>query len=161
MQHLSLLFRLLPPLLALSFVTNLAILVSPLFMMQVLDRVIPSSNQATLVLLAALALGALLVQAIVEAARDKSLGRIARWVEETGTAQALTAPDAQARIDQIARLSQFLSGNMAVTVLNLPWLPFLAIVLVMLHPMFLGVLLALLALTAAIRGTANLVKRPH
>lgn len=161
MQHLSLLFRLLPPLLALSFVTNLAILVSPLFMMQVLDRVIPSSNQATLVLLAALALGTLLVQAIVEAARDKSLGRIARWVEETGTAQALTAPDAQARIEQIARLSQFLSGNMAVTVLNLPWLPFLAIVLVMFHPMFLGVLLALLALTAAIRGTANLVKRPH
>ena len=146
MQHLSLLFRLLPPLLALSFITNLAILISPLFMMQVLDRVIPSGNTTTLLMLGLLAAGALLLQAAVDTARDKSLGRIARWVEKTGTSRALGAPDPQARIEQIARVSQFLSGSLAITVLSLPWLPLLALVLFALHPLFCVTLFGLLAL---------------
>ena len=73
------------PLLVLSLVGNLAVLVSPLFMMQVLDRVIPSGNTATLLLLGALALSALLLQALVEGARDLALGRLARWTEGEGT----------------------------------------------------------------------------
>ncbi|NQY60451.1 ATP-binding cassette domain-containing protein [Cognatishimia sp.] len=161
MQHLSLLFRLLPPLLALSFITNLAILISPLFMMQVLDRVIPSGNTTTLLMLGLLAAGALLLQAAVDTARDKSLGRIARWVEKTGTSRALGAPDPQARIEQIARVSQFLSGSLAITVLSLPWLPLLALVLFALHPLFCVTLFGLLALSSAIRWIANLMRRPH
>ena len=49
-----------------SFVTNLAVLVSPLFMMQVLDRVVPSGNLNTLALLGILAVGALAINALVE-----------------------------------------------------------------------------------------------
>ena len=161
MQNLSHLFRLLPPLLALSFVTNLSILISPLFMMQVLDRVIPSGNQATLVLLGALATGALLIQTAVEAARDKSLGRIARWVEKTGTSHALASSDPQTRIEQVAKLSQFLSGAQAVTVLNLPWLPLLALILMALHPAFLAVLTGLLLLSASLRAISHLLTQPH
>ena len=52
-RHLQ---RALPPLLVFSLVSNLAVLISPLFMMQVLDRVIPSGNTATLLLLGGLAL---------------------------------------------------------------------------------------------------------
>jgi len=44
MSAYSQLYRVVAPLLVFSLVTNLAVLVSPLFMMQVLDRVIPSGN---------------------------------------------------------------------------------------------------------------------
>ena len=52
-------------------VTNLAVLVSPIFMMQVLDRVVPSENISTLLMLLMVALGAIATHAFVEFYRDQ------------------------------------------------------------------------------------------
>jgi ABC-type protease/lipase transport system fused ATPase/permease subunit len=160
MPQLALLYRLLPPLLVLSLVSNLSILVSPLFMMQVLDRVLPSGNQSTLLLLGMVAAGALALQACVDAARDKSLTRTACWIEKHGTAAALAGPNPQSQVDQVGRLSQFLSGPGAVTALSMPWLPLLLGVLALLHPAFALTLLGLLCLSALARWATGVTTGP-
>lgn len=147
MNAYPLVARAVAPLLALSLITNLAVLVSPLFMMQVLDRVIPSGNTATLVLLGALALGALSLQAIVEAARDTALGRMSRWVEGLGTRMAITPgqPEPQPLIARAAGFARFLGGQAAQAALNAPWIPVFLLVLVLLHPAFLLLLAGMAA----------------
>ena len=160
MLQLALLYRLLPPLLVLSLVSNLSILVSPLFMMQVLDRVLPSGNQSTLLLLGIVAAGALALQACVDTARDKSLTRTACWIEKHGTAAALAGPNPQSQVDQVGRLSQFLSGPVAVTALSMPWLPLFLGVLALLHPAFALTLVGLLCLSALARWATGVTTQP-
>jgi len=70
--------KLAPPLLVLSAISNLAILVSPIFMMQVLDRVVPTGNLHTLLMLLLVATTVLLLQALVDGLCDLSLQRAAR-----------------------------------------------------------------------------------
>lgn len=145
--------KVLPPLLAFSLVSNLAVLISPIFMMQVLDRVLPSGNISTLVLLGGLACAALLVQALVELARDLSLGRLARWSEAAGTQLALQSPhaDSQLQISRTASVTEFLGGSLAPVALSLPWLPLFLLALLMLHPGFALLVLGLVALSALLR----------
>lgn len=134
------------PLLLLSLVSNLSILISPLFMMQVLDRVIPSGNIATLALLGLLALAALILHAFVDAARDLSLGRLSRWTEREGTALALAPGSSEQDIivSNVAGFSKFLGGPAAIAAIGAPWIPIFLFVLWMLHPAFL-LLLVLMA----------------
>ena len=145
MRAYSHLRRLVMPLLLFSLISNLAVLVSPLFMMQVLDRVIPSGNVATLLLLSVLAVSALLLQALVEAVRDMSLGRVTRWAETTGTQAALQAQpeDQQNTVDNIASASRFLGGPAGIAALNLPWIPMFLVALFLLHPAFAALLVGL------------------
>lgn len=156
------LYRLILPLLVVSFVTNLAVLISPLFMMQVLDRVIPSGNTATLLLLGVLALGALAVQSVVEGARDLCLGRVARWTERLGAAMALApaheAP--QSTIDEVGKLSGFLTSPGAAAALNVPWIPLFLLALWLIHPSFVTLIAIMLALGCVARVIMQILVLP-
>lgn len=126
---------LIAPLLIFSFVTNAAILVSPIFMMQVLDRVVPSGNLNTLFLLLAVALLAIAFNAFVETGRDLSLQRVARWAESICTGPILALPPAQ-QTDMLGHLGQargFIAGGSATALLNLFWLPLFIGVLGLIH----------------------------
>ena len=163
MSAYSQLYRVVAPLLVFSLVTNLAVLVSPLFMMQVLDRVIPSGNTATLLLLGLLALAALALQAGVEGLRDLCLGRLSRWSERVGAAAAL-APrqqDPQGVLQDVGRFSQFLSGQAAVAALSLPWMPVFVLALWLVHPSFVLLLGAMVALALASRLVARFLVIPR
>ncbi len=142
-----------PSLLALSIVSNLAILVSPIFMMQVLDRVVPTGNLHTLVLLLIVALGALVLQAIVEGLRNLSLKRLAHWVEREYLPVILAgnAPLREVRLNALAEMSAVLSGGAVSAALTAPWLPFFLLVLWVIHPWFLAVSLMLVGVAAAVR----------
>lgn len=131
--------RLVVPLVFFSLLTNLAVLVSPIYMMQVLDRVVPSGNLNTLALLLVVALGAIAVHSLVEFFRDICLSRTARWVETVGAETALQAQgaDRQNAIQNVGELVEFLKGGLAVTALNLPWVPVFLFALYLIHPMFL------------------------
>jgi PrtD family type I secretion system ABC transporter len=126
-----------------GFATNLAVLVSPLFMMQVLDRVIPSGILNTLFLLGLLALGALVINAIIEYFRDQSLGRIALWIEEAGTDFMLSRPtdDRPTGFRQVETVSGFFAGKGITACLDLPWIMLFVTALFLIHPAFLLVLL--------------------
>ncbi|MGR3636193.1 MAG: ATP-binding cassette domain-containing protein [Shimia sp.] len=145
--------RLSVPLVALSLITNLAILVNPIFMMQVLDRVVPTGNLHTLAMLLAVALAALVLQAMVEYLRDVSFHRAAHWLERASLPAVLARPS-DARDELMAdrsQLSNALSGGAAVTALMLPWIPLFLLVLWIIHPWFLALALGLVALTATVR----------
>lgn len=136
---LSQLKRLAFPLAFFSLISNLAVLISPIYMMQVLDRVVPSQNLATLGLLLLVALGAVVLQGAVEACRDSTFSRVRRWVETVGATLALrlAGADRQAAVDEMARVAGFFGGSLAITALNLPWIPLFLIALAMIHPAFL------------------------
>ncbi|WP_147125304.1 ATP-binding cassette domain-containing protein [Shimia ponticola] len=162
MNAYSQLYRLALPLLVFSLVTNLGVLVSPLFMMQVLDRVIPSGNTATLLLLGLLALGALALQAMVESARDLCLGRLSRWTERVGATAALLPQQSQPQsvIEDVAQFSRFLSGSAAIAALSLPWMPVFLIALWFVHPSFVALLLLMVLMAGAGRLLAKLLVEP-
>ncbi len=145
--------RALLPLLVLSAVSNLAILVSPIFMMQVLDRVVPTGNLNTLLLLLAVASLALLLQAVVDGLRDLSLHRIARWCETVFIPHVLfgAAGDRTDRLQLVTQLKAALSGSAATAALSLPWIPLFAFVLWAIHPWFAALAAGLVAAAAALR----------
>ena len=137
--------RLLIPLVLFSLITNLAVLVSPIYMMQVLDRVVPSGNLNTLALLLLVALGAIALHSVVEYFRDTCLTRLARWIETVGARAALRC-EGNARQDAISNVGELagaFKGGLAVTALNMPWVPVFIFALMLIHPMFL-VLIALI-----------------
>ena len=74
-----------------SFFINLLILTSPIYMMQVYDRVLTSGRTETLVLLTIIAGIAGLVLGMLEMVRNKVLGRIGQWLDR-GCRPSSSAP---------------------------------------------------------------------
>lgn len=120
-------------------ITNLAVLVSPIFMMQVLDRVVPSENLSTLLMLLMVALGAIATHAFVEFYRDQFFSKTARWVEVIGASSALqmVGQERQVAIKNVGQLSRFFKGPTAAAALNIVWVPLFLAALVLIHPLFL------------------------
>ncbi|MGB1235699.1 MAG: hypothetical protein ACPG5U_08200, partial [Planktomarina sp.] len=98
---------------------NFAVLVSPIYMMQVLDRVVPSQNLYTLVLLLLVALTFVALQSVVDYVRDASFQRSSRWVETVAIGPILKhhGPDKQDYIDDLMTLSAGLKGGVAAAML--------------------------------------------
>ncbi|MEP3295772.1 MAG: ATP-binding cassette domain-containing protein [Pseudoruegeria sp.] len=158
---LSHLKRLILPLLLFSFIGNLAVLVSPIFMMQVLDRVVPSGNVNTLIMLLCVALGAIVAHSFVELQRDLCLERTARWIEKIGAGLVvrLRRDDRQVAISDVGALTQFFRSGTAKAALSLPWLPLFILALALIHPLFVillvavvGAMLLLSALQSVLTG---------
>ncbi len=157
MQALNLLPRLISPLLLYCFVTNLAVLISPLFMMQVLDRVVPSGNHNTLVMLLLLALTALAVNAGIEYVRDLSLKRSGLWLEGRCLPVVLNLPK-NTQIEGLRNmnlLTRFVGGPSAISYLNLFWLPLFLIALILIHPLYLCVVAGVTLLNVVIVRTTS------
>ncbi|PCH92770.1 MAG: hypothetical protein COB84_10210 [Rhodobacteraceae bacterium] len=144
--------RLLIPLLFLSLISNLAILVSPIFMMQVLDRVVPSGNLSTLALLLLVALAALFIQGFVDYSSDIALDNTSRFVETFGTSQVFSSQQdaSQDALNDITALIQFFSSGLAKTALNIPWIPVFVIALSLIHPYYVVLVLGIVAVLLAV-----------
>jgi ABC-type protease/lipase transport system fused ATPase/permease subunit len=112
-------------------------------------------------LLGLLALAALALQALVEATRDLSLGRLGRWAERQGTALALApnASDQNVLIQRVVGFSNFLTGPGIVAALSAPWIPIFLCVLWLLHPAFVALLIVLAATSIVVDLTAKWVGR--
>lgn len=157
-----------------SVFVNLLMLTSPLYMLQVYDRVLVSRSEETLLALSLLAGFLFLVMGFLDHARARVLSRIGIRLQETLDARVLSAAfrrltasprdqaaqAAQADLDAMARLW---SSPVLPAILDLPWAPVFAAALFIFHP-WLGWLavcgagvLVLLAL-ANQRGTAAATK---
>ena len=167
---------------ALSLFLNLLVLVSPLYMFQVFDRVLPSGHVETLVALTVAAGFALLVFGLLEVIRHQALVRMSTWLDRRLSEPVLTASLGEAVAERpvgaqplrdLAQLRAFLSSESVFPVLDAPWTLVFIAVIWMLHPWlgllaFLGaVLLLALALAseiahagAAPRGQRALAGRP-
>ena len=125
-----------------SFVVNILLLVQPLYMLQVYDRVLLSSSLATLGYISVLAALALILLGVLDAIRSMICGRIGAALEKRFGAEAFVASmkgpraslgDVQPLRD-LATLRAFLSGRALLAFIDLPFAPIFIAVLYLIHP---------------------------
>jgi len=131
-----------------SFFLNLLYLVSPLYMLQVYDRVLTSGSRETLLYLTLIAVAALMVFGALEAVRTSLLARLGRWLHERCSNEILEASlnvsvkgrsvGAQPLRD-FQQVQSFIGGPSLNPFFDAPWVPAFIGCLWILHP-WLGVL---------------------
>ena len=153
MNPLNHLKGLIAPFVLFSFVSNTAILVSPVFMMQVLDRVVPSGNLSTLFLLLLVAASYLLLNAFIEVQKSISQKRTSQWVETIGADIALQTLGEirQTAIRNVGLLKGFFKSSQITSVVNIPWIPLFVFALALIHPLF-------VVLISGVIGTLLIIK---
>nr|CRH04566.1 Alkaline protease secretion ATP-binding protein aprD [Candidatus Magnetococcus massalia] len=142
---------------------NLLMLVSPIFMMQLFDRVLTSGHRETLFVLAAMAMVALLTLGLLDALRQMVMVRASHWMERTcGEGLIDAALQRQIRsgeaFQQIGRLRSFLASQGLFALLDAPWVILFTIFLWWMHP-WLG--MAALAGAVMLLAIALLAERAH
>jgi len=137
-----------------SLFVNLLMLVSPLYMMQVFDRVLASGSVETLILLTVIVGFAFLVLGGLETARGRVFNRLGAWLEETLTPELIRAglarrlagePVGAQGLRDLAQVRSFVGGQGIQPLVDAPWVPIFIAVIWLLHPW-----LGMLALGAAI-----------
>ena len=127
-----------------SLAINLLYLASPLYMLQVYDRVISSASEITLVMLTIALLLALLALAGLDAVRARVLTRASIRLDRLIAGRVITAIFDRASASGGARsqllrdfdtFRQFITGAGIHAVFDLPWAPIYILVIFALHPL--------------------------
>ena len=149
---------------AASLLLNLALLMPSIYMMQVFDRVFSSRSMATLVMLSALALLALVVGYCMDVVRARALGWSGRALDRRLSPDALAGVLREAAgvtgrgntdaLRDIAQLRTFLSGTGVQALFDAPWLPIFVLVICFMHPL-LGLVAAAGACALIALGVLN------
>ena len=140
---------------AFSAFINLLMLVSPLYMMQVYDRVLHSKSEATLLMLTLITVGLLGVMAMLEVIRSRILVRVGGRMDQLLSERILSA-QFQASLHRIGAnpgqasrdfdtVRQFLTGAGVFAFFDAPWTPLILALMFMFHPV-----LGLIALVGGI-----------
>ena len=125
-----------------SFLVNALMLVMPLYMLQVYDRVLPSSSLETLLFLSILAAFALVLLAVLEFVRAVYANRIAASLDVSRSREAMMAAmdspraplgDIQALRD-LATVRGFIASRSAFALFDLPFSPLFIGLLYLIHP---------------------------
>ena len=137
-----------------SFFVNMLMLVMPLYLLQVYDRVLPSSSLETLLFLSIIAGFALLLLAVLEIVRAIYANRIATRLDVMESRDAMTAVmespraamgDIQALRD-LSAIRGFIGSRQVFALFDLPFAPLFILMLWFIHP----VLFVLAAVGAAV-----------
>lgn len=145
-----------------SFFINLLMFVSPLYMLQIYDRVVSSRSETTLIALTILATFLLLVYALLEGLRSRILVRGGRAFDEKIAGPVFEAiHKGNIRVPQGGHaqclrnmdvLREFLTGSGLISLCDAPWFPIFVAACFLLHPWFgyiaLGGSIVTLGLTA-------------
>jgi ATP-binding cassette subfamily C exporter for protease/lipase len=141
------------PLVLFSFAVNLLLLVSSVYMLQVIDRVLSSGSLDTLLWLTAAAVVATAVYGVLELVRRRLLSRTAAWLDaelaapviRRGVEARLAGSPSEAGLTDLQELRSFLSGDAILAFLDAFWMPIFIAVIWLMHPV-----LGWLALTGAV-----------
>ncbi|HVJ24637.1 MAG TPA: type I secretion system permease/ATPase [Burkholderiales bacterium] len=135
-----------------SLVINLLLLVPPLYMLQVFDRVLTSRSGETLFVLTVAAVAALGFMAMLDVLRTRLLAAAGAALDRGLGPRVLDGLLAQtARLSGAAYLNGlrdvntlrgFLGGNGLLTLFDAPWLPFFLLVIFLFHPLLGAIALA-------------------
>jgi ATP-binding cassette subfamily C protein/ATP-binding cassette subfamily C exporter for protease/lipase/ATP-binding cassette subfamily C protein EexD len=137
-----------------SLVINLLMLASPLYMLQVYDRVLTTGHYATLGLLTLMAAAALLILGALDALRAAVMSRIGRWLNArlgpellaTSLRAHILGDSAGAQpLRDLGQVQSFVGGQGLAVLFDAPWIPVFMVLVWLLHP-----LLGLVALGAAL-----------
>ncbi|WP_292419402.1 type I secretion system permease/ATPase [Mesorhizobium sp.] len=136
-----------PALFLFSLLTNLLLLASTIYMLQIYDRVLSSGSIDTLLWLTLAVIGAIAVYGLLEHARRMMLGHISQWLDdqlsvpviERAMAARLAGSNVEAGLKDVSDLRSFIAGDGILTFLDAPWTPVFLAFMWFLHPA-LGVL---------------------
>lgn len=127
-----------------SLFINVLQLASPLYMMQVYDRVLNSRSEGTLVMLTIITLGMMMVSALLELTRSRVLVRTGAIFDEKLNVRLFDAvferqlriPRAQRAqpLQDLATLRQFMTGQGLFAFFDAPWAPVFIVILFLFHP---------------------------
>ncbi len=130
-----------------SMVINLLQLVPTIYMLQLYDRVVPTGNQSTLLMLTLIMLVLFLTMGSLEWVRSQILVRVSSRLETllnerlfqaaykqslyTGGQGASSQP-----LDDLTSLRQFMTGNGLFAFFDVPWMPVYIAVMFIFHPWY-------------------------
>ncbi len=154
-----------------SFLSNLMMLATPLAMMQIFQRVLPSQSIPTLVMLVIISVGALIMQIFIDVMRARTMSRVGAKIDRELSQEVFrchllktldSGSEREARgMKDLAQLKGFLSSSSLYSIMDSMWLPFFILIFFMIHPVLGGVMLvgAFLLLTLAVM-TELMTKKP-
>lgn len=129
---------------AFSFSINLLTLASPLYMMQLYDRVLSSRSTDTLIMLTLIVGGAVGVLSLIDGIRSQILARIGTWLDDrmgplvlSGALQTALRSDgvrAGQGLRDLGSIRGFLTGPAITPLMDAPWAPLFLLSLFTLHP---------------------------
>ena len=148
-----------------SFFVNLLVLVIPIYTFSLFDRVLGGGGNAfTLAILAGIAFGALLVQALIEIARTFLFVRISAWIDShisekvlavsLRLASARGVPRNTELLNRMDSLRHFLAGHQIFLLMDLPWVPLFLAFLFFLN-YWIGLIATAVAVTMLLLALAN------
>ncbi|WP_193175989.1 type I secretion system permease/ATPase [Oricola nitratireducens] len=125
-----------------SFVVNALMLVMPLYMLQIYDRVLPSSSMETLVFLTIIAVAALGLLAILEIVRGIYANRLAARLDVSHSRNAMVASMGSPRaslgdiqnLRDLAAVRSFIASRLMFSLFDLPFAPLFILLLWLVHP---------------------------
>ena len=126
-----------------SGAVNMLQLTTSIYMMQVFDRVLATRVLDTLLYLSLIAVAAVLVLALLEAARGQIMQRVAAWVENRvapeGFVRAIEStlrgrPYRMEALRDLAVCRGYLGSPGALSLYDVPWVPIYIAVIFLLHP---------------------------
>jgi len=143
-----------------SFFMNLLTLTSPIYLMQIYDRVISSRSNETLFLLTLIAIGAFGVMSVLEMLRSRLVNAGGRSLDQMISGAVFTEAVNSARqpgenqhafaVRDLTTLREFLAGRGILAFFDAPWAPVFVVVIFLFHWLFglialvgIGILLAL------------------
>ena len=132
-----------------AFVINLFMLITPLYSLQVLDRVIGSGSLNTLLMLSIIIASIYFVYGLMQIARSFTLIKVGEWLDNSlspqlfGHAISASATRVPVSASQLLRdfqtVKTFLTSTGINTLLDAPWSIIYIIVIFMIHP-YMGII---------------------
>ena len=130
-------------------IVNILMLATPLYSMQVLDRVISSHNTDTLLFLTLVIALALVLLSLIQLARSMAMNKMGSWFEKELSSK-LFANSVKAsltnksfggsqQLRDLQSIKTFLTSPTLVSILDVPWALIFVIVLFIIHP-YMGVM---------------------
>ncbi|KKB10360.1 hypothetical protein VE26_08090 [Devosia chinhatensis] len=131
-----------------SVFVNLLVLTSPIYMMQIYDRVLVSGQIETLIFLSLIALGGFVAMAVFDSVRGYVLVRLGRYLDLTLREPVLESAIGYSRrggaahrklVDDLSTARNYIGSQAVLPFIDAPWVPFFVAVIWIIHP-WLGML---------------------
>ncbi|MGI9417425.1 MAG: type I secretion system permease/ATPase [Geminicoccaceae bacterium] len=152
-----------------SVFVNLLKLATPLYVLQILDRIPASRSVETLVMLTAITVAAVLTGVVLEVVRRRMFMHWGTWIERhfgpklvhtglsTQTTDSATAPSKALR--DLATIRQFVSGSGLLAWLDVVWAPLFVVVVYLIDPLLASIVLAAFVAVLALGLLQELMTR--
>lgn len=130
-----------------SMIINLLMLVPVIYMLQLYDRVVPTGNESTLLMLTLIMVALFVTLGVLEWVRSQILVRVSSRLETLLNTRVFNIAYRQTLysggqslssqpLDDLTALRQFLTGNGLFAFFDAPWLPFYIAVMFLFHPWY-------------------------